>query len=86
MSAIIDLPESDVFKLQEKMNLKNRPVKINSNNKKDREIIRLLNWDHNPHIYKLDFGNTAYRLYFGLDIAQRRCYILALDTDHDIGR
>ena len=73
----------DVYKLREHMSIKNSPSKIDSTNKQDREVIGRLGWGGN-HIYKLDFGNVKYRLYFGLE--QGRCYILGLDTNHKTNR
>ena len=75
----------DVYKLREHMSIKNSPSKIDSTNKQDQKVINSLGWE-GSHIYKLDFGNVPYRLYFGLDTEQSRCYILGLDAKHKTNR
>ena len=50
-------------------------------NKSDRKLCKSLDWT-DTKVYRIDYGKNSYRLCFGLDRNSRRCYILALDTDH----
>lgn len=48
----------------------------------DRKLCQSLGWQ-NGKVYRVDYGDNPYRLLFGLDNQERRCYILALDTNHN---
>lgn len=50
-------------------------------NADDRLLCQSLSWQSGK-VYRVDYGKNAYRLLFGLDTANKRCYILALDTNH----
>ena len=50
-------------------------------NAADRELCQSLGWQSSK-VYRVDYGNNPYRLLFGLDNVEKRCYILALDTTH----
>jgi mRNA-degrading endonuclease RelE of RelBE toxin-antitoxin system len=50
-------------------------------NKSDKELCQKLGWVESK-VYRVDYGNIPYRLLFGLDNSTRRCYILALDANH----
>jgi len=50
-------------------------------NKTDRDLCESLGWQTSK-VYRVDYGDNAYRLLFGLNNVDRRCYILALDTTH----
>lgn len=47
----------------------------------DRKLCLSLGWQSSK-VYRVDYGDNAYRLLFGLDNVNKRCYILALDTFH----
>lgn len=50
-------------------------------NKDDRILCQKLGWQEGK-VYRVDYGDNAIRLLFGLDSNERRCHILALDADH----
>lgn len=54
-------------------------------NAADRELCQSLGWQSSK-VYRVDYGNNPYRLLFGLDNVEKRCYILALDTTHQTRR
>jgi hypothetical protein len=50
-------------------------------NADDRKLCQSLGWQTSK-VYRVDYRDNPYRLLFGLDNTEKRCYILALDTDH----
>lgn len=50
-------------------------------NSDDRKLCQDLGWQDSK-VYRVDYGKNSYRLLFGLDNQERRCYILALDALH----
>lgn len=50
-------------------------------NSDDKALCQSLGWQSSK-VYRVDYGDNAYRLLFGLDNQEKRCYILALDTTH----
>ena len=54
-------------------------------NSDDKKLCQELGWQGSK-VYRVDYGNNPYRLLFGLDNVEKRCYILALDTTHQTRR
>jgi len=50
-------------------------------NEQDKQICRDHKWTDGK-LYRLDYGDVAHRLIFGLDNKRRRCHILGLDSNH----
>lgn len=50
-------------------------------NRDDKLLCQKLGWQSSK-LYRVDYGDNAFRLLFGFDPIGRRCYILALDTNH----
>lgn len=50
-------------------------------NSDDKALCLRLGWQESK-IYRVDYGDNTFRILFGLDHAERRCHILALDTNH----
>ena len=50
-------------------------------NSDDRKLCQELGWQGSK-VYRVDYGKNSYRLLFGLDNQSKRCFILALDTNH----
>lgn len=46
-----------------------------------RRIIKICNFEQD--LYRADWGNCPYRMVFGLDNTNKRCYVLILDANHD---
>lgn len=80
VAAIVDSPSIDILK--GRIHPKGGIQQIDpSRNAKDRELCSRLNWTDGK-IYRVDYGDNAYRLVFGLEVNKSRCYILALDSKH----
>lgn len=50
-------------------------------NPDDKALCQSLGWQSSK-VYRVDYGDNPYRLLFGLNNQEKRCYILALDTTH----
>jgi hypothetical protein len=80
MQAIITSPSTQI--LNSKIHAKGGIQPIDPNgNRDDRNLCQLLGWQTSK-IYRVDYGDNPYRLLFGLDNVNRRCYVLALDSTH----
>lgn len=80
LEAIVDSP--DTYALNDAIHPKGGIQKIDPHgNSDDKKLCQQLRWVESE-VYRVDYGNTSYRLLFSLDTVNRRCYILALDTNH----
>lgn len=76
------LASSTLFELKDKIHPKSGIQHIDPRkNESDRSLCKSLGWMKGK-IYRVDYGNTTIRLLFGLDSAEKRCHILALDANH----
>lgn len=81
LQAIITSPTTQILK--DKIHPKGGIQPIDPfGNADDKALCQKLGWQESK-VYRVDYGNNTYRLLFGLDNAQKRCHILALDTNHD---
>lgn len=80
LSAIIDSPT--INDLNNAIHPKGGIQHIDPNgNKDDKRLCQYLGWVESK-VYRVDYGNCPYRLLFSLNMQDKRCYILALDTNH----
>lgn len=80
LKVIVDC--EDVMSLKNKIAAKGGIASIDPRgNKSDRKLCESLEWTGSK-VYRVDYGDTPYRLCFGLDREKKRCYILALDAKH----
>lgn len=81
VQSIITSPNTQVLK--EKIHCKGGIQPINPNgNSTDKKLCQQLGWQSSK-VYRVDYGDNPCRLLFGLDNESKRCYILALDSNHD---
>jgi hypothetical protein len=81
LTAIVTSPTTQV--LRDKIHPKGGIQPIDPlGNKDDRALCQKLGWQDSK-VYRVDYGDNSFRLLFGLDNTDRRCHILALDTNHD---
>lgn len=79
--AIVTSPSTQVLK--DKIHPKGGIQPIDPfGSKDDRILCQKLGWQESK-VYRVDYGDNTIRLLFGLDNAERRCHILALDANHD---
>lgn len=80
LSAVVTSPSTQI--LESKIHAKGGIQTIDPvGNKDDRELCQMLGWQSGK-VYRVDYGDSAYKLLFGLDNEEQRCYVLALDTNH----
>jgi hypothetical protein len=78
--AIIVSPTTQI--LAEKIHAKGGIQPIDPiGNVDDRKLCQSLGWQSSK-VYRVDYGDNPYRLLFGLENVEKRCYVLALDTNH----
>lgn len=77
---IVESP--NIFELSKAIQSKGGIQHIDPNgNINDKKLCQKLGWVESK-VYRVDYGNNPYRLLFSLDNSKRRCYILALDANH----
>lgn len=56
--------------------------KITPDSQESKRIIQLCRFEEG-HLWRAKWGNCPYRLVFGLDQPNKRCYIFMLDNNHE---
>lgn len=63
-----------------KLNIGQKIQTIRPDSKESKRIIQM--FSYSGEIYRIDYGNTPFRILFGLSHGNRMAHILAFDTKH----